>query len=161
MNDDGEASSRFPWPPAIYGLAFVAAAILAWVVPLPFLPDAAALPGRVAGVVMIIAAVALAVLAEQQFRRARTPALPTLPTRAIVKDGVYAYTRNPMYLAMSAGLGAVALAANSLWFILALPFAIYAVTKLAIEREEHYLSRKFGEDYRAYQARVPRWLGPL
>src|SRR5947208_1914620 len=92
MSDDREASSRFPWPPAIYGSAFLAAAVLAWFVPLHFLPDGAAWLVQLAGVLIIVAAVGLAVVAEREFRRARTPALPTLPTRTIVKNGVYAYT---------------------------------------------------------------------
>ena len=161
MSVDDEASSRFPWPPAIYGSAAVAAALLSWLVPLPFLPEAAAWPLRLVGGLIIVAAVGLALVAEREFGRARTPALPTMPTRAIVTSGAYAYSRNPMYLSMTVGLAALALVIDSLWFIVAVPFALYAVTKLAIEREERYLAGKFGETYRAYKARVPRWLGRI
>jgi protein-S-isoprenylcysteine O-methyltransferase Ste14 len=35
---------------------------------------------------------------------------------------------------------------------------MFAVTKLAIEREERYLAEKFGEPYLSYRARVRRWI---
>ena len=158
MPTNGDASSPFPWPPTIFGLAFIAAVALSFLVPLPFIPDALLFALRVVGVLMFIAAVALAGFAEREFRRAHTPALPTAPTRAIVASGVYAYTRNPMYLGMTAGLAALALVFNSLWFVIAAPFAAFAVTRLAIAREERYLADKFGETYRAYRMRVRRWL---
>jgi protein-S-isoprenylcysteine O-methyltransferase Ste14 len=158
MLDRGEASSRFPWPPTIYAIATLAAIALGWLFPVALFPDSLALLPRIVGGVVIVGAVALVILAEREFRRAGTPALPTAPTRAIVSSGVFGFTRNPMYLGFTAALIGVALAANSLWFLIAVPFAVFAVTKLAIEREERYLSRKFGEEYRAYRARVRRWL---
>ena len=47
---------------------------------------------------------------------------------------------------------------NQLWFLLATPFAMFSVTKLAIEREEAYLERTFGAEYMAYKSRVKRWI---
>ena len=87
---------------------------------------------------------ALALWAEVGFKRARTAVLPTRPTTAIVTGGPYRFTRNPMYLGMSLGLAGCAGAFNSWWFVIALPIAMLAVTKLAIEPEEAYLERKFG-----------------
>jgi len=126
--------------------------------PLNFLPEALALLLRVMGGLVIVAAVVLVVLAERAFKRAGTPVRPTEPTQEIVTSGVYAYTRNPMYLSMTIALIGASLVADSLWFLVVVPPAVFAVTKLAIEREKHYLSRKFGESYRTYKARVRRWL---
>ena len=47
---------------------------------------------------------------------------------------------------------------NSWWFVIALPIAMLAVTKLAIEPEEAYLERKFGAAYVAYKTSVRRWI---
>ncbi len=158
MAEPLDASSPFPWPPAIYGALFVVALILTWVVPLPLLPDGVALVTRIVGGIVVVGAIAFAVMAEQEFRRAGTAALPTAPTTAIVSTGVFSRTRNPMYLAFSAAMIGWALATNSWWFLIATPIAMVAVTKLAIEREEAYLDRKFGETYRAYKTRVRRWV---
>jgi len=83
---------------------------------------------------------------------------PTKPSSALVTSGIYRWTRNPMYLGMSLILGGIGLAAGSLWFLIALPIAMIAVTKLAIEREERYLAQLFGQPYLDYKARVRRWL---
>jgi protein-S-isoprenylcysteine O-methyltransferase Ste14 len=89
--------------------------------------------------------------------RAGTATLPIHPTSAIVEDGIYRYSRNPMYLGMSIILAGLAPTMNNAWYWLALPFAIFAVTKLAIEREEAYLAREFAARYLPYKARVRRW----
>jgi protein-S-isoprenylcysteine O-methyltransferase Ste14 len=52
----------------------------------------------------------------------------------------------------------IALATGSLWFFIGLAVAIFAVTKLAIEKEEVYLADKFGTSYLDYKARVRRWI---
>ncbi len=45
-----------------------------------------------------------------------------------------------------------------LWPLLALPAVLLAVQRGVIAREERYLERTFGEEYRRYRARVRRWL---
>jgi protein-S-isoprenylcysteine O-methyltransferase Ste14 len=47
---------------------------------------------------------------------------------------------------------------NALWAILFLPVALLMIQRGVIEREERYLERKFGEEYRRYKARVRRWI---
>jgi protein-S-isoprenylcysteine O-methyltransferase Ste14 len=44
------------------------------------------------------------------------------------------------------------------WLVLLAPVCVAAVTELAIKREERHLEIRFGEAYRAYKARVRRWL---
>jgi protein-S-isoprenylcysteine O-methyltransferase Ste14 len=158
MAEPADASSPFPWPPTIYGALFLVAVALAWFVPLPLFPDAVALVTRMVGGIVVAGAIILAYLAEQEFRRAGTATIPTAPTTAIITTGVFTRTRNPIYVAFTAAMIGWALAANSWWFLIVTPFAVYAVTKLAIEREEAYLARKFGPTYTAYKARVRRWL---
>lgn len=158
MREKTDASSPVPWPPIVYGLAALAAAILTFAFPLT-LPDG--LPvwaARSLGGIIIAAGLALLFGAGGQFQKAATPIPPIRPTTAIVKDGLYGYTRNPMYLGMTLILLGLALATDSVWFLVAALAALIGVTKLAIEREEAYLERKFGADYLRYKARVRRWL---
>lgn len=157
-----DASSRFIWPPVIYATAFCLAALLAWRAPLNFVPDGVPVILRWmtvgAGVCFGLAGFAMALQAEWGFMKAGTATLPTRPTSAIVTSGAYRFTRNPMYLGMSLALAGCALVFRDLWFLLALPIAMFAVTKLAIEPEEAYLERKFGNPYRDYKTRVRRWI---
>ncbi len=158
MNDRRDASSPFIWPPAIYGGAALVAAALTWLAPLDILTPAEALPWRLAGVAVFAVGVGVALLAGRRFKAVGTPIKPTEPTTALVEEGIYRYTRNPMYLGMTLMLLGLAAGLRSAWFLIALPIAVLAVTKLAIEREERYLETKFGEAYRAYKSRVRRWL---
>lgn len=75
----------------------------------------------------------------------------------IVSGGPYSITRNPLYVFSS--LGAAGIGAMSGSVTVSVAFAI--ITTLAfhyvINVEETYLERTFGEPYRAYMARVPRF----
>jgi protein-S-isoprenylcysteine O-methyltransferase Ste14 len=162
MVEQNEASSPLPWPPIIYGLAALVATLLTYAVPFALsdsLPAFAARgPRATAGAVFIAAGAALLLGAAGLFKKAGTPIPPNQPTTAIVTAGLYRYTRNPMYLGMTAIMLGLSLATDSVWFLVTLLGALIAVTKLAIEREEAYLERKFGADYLSYKARVRRWL---
>ncbi len=157
MSKPADASSSFPWPPVIFSLAFALAILAGWMKPLPILPEAGQGFLRLIGIVLILSGVGIALAAEWRFVLAGTATLPTRPTRAIVSDGIYRYSRNPMYLGLSLTVQGLGFVANSWWFLLILLFAVIAVTKLAIEPEEHYLEAKFGAEYLSYKARTRRW----
>ena len=153
-----KASSKFVWPPAIYGAASAIAVVLAWWMPRTFIPDALILPLRVIGVAIIVVGVVIVLAAARLFRRAGTPVPPTEPTTVLVTGGIYRWTRNPMYLGLSLILLGIGFATGSVWFFIALVAAVFAVTKLAIEKEEVYLADKFGAPYLDYKSRVRRWI---
>lgn len=96
-----------------------------------------------------------------QFWRARTTIDPRDPARttALVTEGVFAGSRNPIYVA-----DALLLVAHAAWLgrpltLLGVP-ALVAALEPQVLAEEAALAERFGEDYRAYRARVPRWVGP-
>ena len=152
-----DASSPVPWPPIIYLSAALVAGLMSWAAGWPFLPGTARDYALACGVGVIFLGANFLVLAGLRFNRAKTPIPPNVPTKTLVFDGVYKYTRNPMYLGMTLVLAGLSLMLNQLWFVIAVPIAVYAVTKLAIEREEEYLARRFGEPYLDYTAKVRRW----
>lgn len=102
-----------------------------------------------------IAAIAAAVL---RFLRAGTPPPPSRPTTAFVAQGIYRFTRNPMYLGMTLIYCAVAVAADApvvFWMLIPLSMTIHYGVVL---REERYMAGKFGAAYIDYTNTVPRWL---
>jgi len=52
----------------------------------------------------------------------------------------------------------VALLTNIVWIAVMAVAAAIVTQKLVIEREEAYLARRFGDEYRAYLGRVRRWI---
>jgi protein-S-isoprenylcysteine O-methyltransferase Ste14 len=91
------------------------------------------------------------------FRAGTTPN-PRRPTTALVAHGPYRFTRNPMYLGLALLYLGLAVLVNSAWPLALFPVAIMLVERWVISREEAYLERLFGDAYRAYKARVRRWL---
>ena len=109
-------------------------------------------------VAFLLAGIAFIAAAALRFRRAGTPAPPWLPTTAFVVQGVYRFTRNPMYLGMTLIYCAIAVAANApvvFWMLVPLAVTIHYGVVL---REERYMVGKFGGAYIDYANRVPRWL---
>lgn len=115
----------------------------------PFALAAAALAG--AGLVLIVAALGL-------FRRVRTSAEPWRPSTALVASGVYRFTRIPMYLGMAVVCLGVAVLFASLPAALLIFAAALLIDRTVIAREESYLIRRFGHDYRDYRKQVREWL---
>lgn len=98
--------------------------------------------------------------AFRRFGRAGTTIDPVAIERAavLVTDGVYRWSRNPMYLAIAALLGALAAFTAQPWLVLGPVAFVLFVTRWQIRPEERALRARFGAAYDAYRARVRRWL---
>jgi protein-S-isoprenylcysteine O-methyltransferase Ste14 len=110
------------------------------------------------GAVLLVTSAALASFAFISLRQERTSPLPDRPTTSLVVRGPFSFTRNPLYLSMSLLHAAVSLFANALWPLLFLVPAVISIRYLVIEREERYLARRFGAEYKTYCRQVRRWL---
>ena len=92
------------------------------------------------------------------FRRHATAICPTATTTRLITDDVYRLTRNPMYLGIVLMLLGVAVAAGGIAFYLAALVFYLIIDTVFCPFEEDKLRRAFGASYRAYSARVRRWL---
>jgi protein-S-isoprenylcysteine O-methyltransferase Ste14 len=142
-------------PPFFFVAGFLAGLVPGWFLPLPVLP---AVVARTIALPLLAIAAALLAWSFARFWRARTSVLPFRPSTALVIEGPYRFTRNPMYLAMLCVYSGTAL-----WFgltgpLLVAPLVMLAVGRIVIAREERYLTRAFGDEYRRYRASVRRWL---
>ena len=143
------------FPPLLFGSTLVVGLVLKFMFPTPVLPTTLAL---VVGVVIVLAGLPMLLLAFREMIRHKTTINPSGTTTAIVSKGIYRYTRNPMYMALTLIYVGVCIAANAYWGLLLLIPLLVVVQKGIIEREEHYLTRKFGDEYLRYKAQVRRWL---
>jgi protein-S-isoprenylcysteine O-methyltransferase Ste14 len=110
------------------------------------------------GFAVLLVAMALAVSGFRAFTRAGTNVDPYQPALKLVTTGPYRFTRNPMYLGMVLFLVGVSLMFSVEWGLLLTPPLWFAYDRLVVAREEDYLSRKFGEPYRAFLGRTRRWI---
>ncbi|MBT8082227.1 MAG: isoprenylcysteine carboxylmethyltransferase family protein [Gammaproteobacteria bacterium] len=107
-----------------------------------------------------LAAAWLGVKAILDFRRHGTTVHPHYPEKAstVVADGVYRYTRNPMYLALVVVLLAWAVRLGNLASFAGLPLFVAYMTRFQVKPEERILLSKFGAPYREYMGTVRRWI---
>ena len=144
-------------PPVVFLGGLAVGYLIQWMRPIPILPPWGSLAVRIVGVVAIGLGFWVMLSAVALFRRLKTPPEPWEPTTNLALDGPYRFTRNPMYLGMALVLGGLALAGNALWPLVALVPVVIIIRTQVIAREERYLEAKFGDEYRAFKARVRRW----
>jgi protein-S-isoprenylcysteine O-methyltransferase Ste14 len=108
--------------------------------------------------VLLALGLLIALSAFAQFHAKQTNVNPNRPATALVFNGPYRFTRNPMYVGLTCVYLAVTLWTHSLWALILLIAVLLIVRYAVIAREERYLTKKFGDAYLAYTARVRRWL---
>ncbi|MDF1821844.1 MAG: isoprenylcysteine carboxylmethyltransferase family protein [Alcanivoracaceae bacterium] len=147
---------RIP-PLLVVALMLLAMVPLAHVLPTTAMPDAArwgavTFFGLVGAIFVLPAAIS--------FRRAGTTVDPRNPekTEALVTDGLYRISRNPMYVGFCFWLIAGAFAVSSLWLLIAWPMFVIYMNALQIPAEERAMAEKFAEQWSVFCERVPRWL---
>ena len=159
MNVNSAHKSRWKIAEVVFGIPFLTSVVFHFIIPLS-LPKGifrqALIP---VGVALIIIGIGFIILARREFARYGQPADPGHPTSQVVKTGVFAISRNPLYLASIVVLLGIALALNILWALVTLIVSIIICHYVLIVPEENYLMAKFGEEYRDYTVTVHRWLG--
>ena len=94
------------------------------------------------------------------FRRKGTTIDPKKPQKAshLVREGIYQWTRNPMYLGMLLILIGGAIRTGSPFGILPIFLFIFYMTRFQIIPEEKALKKRFGSVYEDYCRKVRRWI---
>jgi protein-S-isoprenylcysteine O-methyltransferase Ste14 len=149
-------------PPLIDLAAVVLGLLLDWLFPAYVLDVLFSRHERiVTGVFVMLAGGGLAAMALLTMRAAGTDPEPWKPSAQLVTGGIFRFLRNPIYVGgwiVMAGLG-IALASDWMlvMLILSLPLKHFGV----VLREERYLERRFGDEYRAYKQAVSRYGWPF
>ncbi|MBO9624066.1 MAG: isoprenylcysteine carboxylmethyltransferase family protein [Sphingomonas sp.] len=154
--DDDSADVKFPPPIAYLGGLLAGLAINKMLgdpgIPLPHsLTNLLGWLGIVLGAGTMLSAASL-------FRNLGTNVKPWKTSTALATDGVFRWTRNPMYLGMAGIYAGIALVTDSLFALVLLVPVMLVIEREVIAREEAYLEGRFGDRYRAYKASVRRWI---
>jgi len=158
MTDRADSPNAVPWPPILYVAAAVCGLLLHLLFPLPWPAGMGRVSLAALGVFLVGTGLALEITASLAFRRHRTTILPHRGAKALITDGPFARSRNPIYVGNTLLLAGVGLLSGIAWLIAAAAIAAFATKKLAIEREERHLAARFGRAWENYAARTPRWL---
>jgi protein-S-isoprenylcysteine O-methyltransferase Ste14 len=155
--ESSDSAGAIAPPPFIFFGALILGLVLNALFPLHFFP-----PGPlftlVPGLPTFIVGLIVGGYEFRALNRAHTSPDPSEPTSSLVTGGPFRYTRNPIYLSFALIYLGATLAFNSLWAIALLLAVFFTIDRGQIPREERYLERTFGEEYRRYKARVRRWI---
>ncbi len=145
-------------PPVV---VFLVCGALMWVLADRIPQAGLAPPGApvVAGALAMLGA-ALGIAGILAFRRRGTTVHPVHPEKAsaVVSEGVYRFTRNPMYLGLALFLLAWATWLGNLVALAGVPAFMAYMTRFQIRAEERALLAKFGTEFESYMNTVRRWI---
>lgn len=143
-------------PPLLYSVAFVLGATVETFCSKPIIESDYTL--MFFGCFVLVVSASFARWAFVTMRALGTSANPRKQSAALSTSGPFAFSRNPIYLAMTGLYIGVAALLNSWWpLIFLIPLFILMHWGVVL-REERYLLTQFGESYTSYKAAVRRWL---
>jgi protein-S-isoprenylcysteine O-methyltransferase Ste14 len=161
MADTRDTAGVIAPPPLLALGAVVLGLLLDHLAPAYMLTLLLSLDARIIlGVELMVAGLALVIMARRTFLAAGTNVEPWKPSTTVVAAGVFAWLRNPMYVGGTAALIGLAILLASDWMVVTTVIMVLVLHFGVVLREERYLEAKFGDAYRNYKARVPRYGWP-
>lgn len=112
----------------------------------------------VVGWALIAAGVLVDFPALWRFIMTKNTVVTIKPAHSLQTGGIYAFTRNPMYLGLLLVYTGLGVLKGNWWTLILVPFLVLVIQLYIIKKEEDYLQRRFGEEYKAYKKRVRRWI---
>jgi protein-S-isoprenylcysteine O-methyltransferase Ste14 len=145
------------FPPLIPLATLALACGLQWLVPLGWIAGIEPSVRIGIGAVIALSGLVTTSAGRRALMKHGTNVNPSQPTTQLVTDGVFGLTRNPLYVGVSMALCGLALVFDLDWILLLILPSCLVLHFAVVRREERYLEAKFGDLYRNYKARVPRY----
>jgi protein-S-isoprenylcysteine O-methyltransferase Ste14 len=115
-------------------------------------------PWNLLGLLLLAAGGVLNLLADKDFKRYKTTVKPYEYSSALITNGVFRISRNPMYLGMALLLFGESILFGSLSSFFVSIIYLFLMDFIFIRPEERMLLEKFGEEYITYKNKVRRWI---
>jgi protein-S-isoprenylcysteine O-methyltransferase Ste14 len=115
-------------------------------------------PYNLIGIVILSLGTYILLNANGKFERANTNIKTFDQPGQFVRDGIYRYSRNPMYLGFTTMLMGVWIMLGALSPLIGVLLFTIATDRWYIAFEEKAMTEKFGQDYLAYQKQTRRWI---
>ncbi len=121
-------------------------------------PLIVALPIHLFGTIFILAGLYPILAINITFKKHKTSIIPDAKPSALVDEGLFRFSRNPIYVGMALILTGSTLITGNIYGLVVVALFFFAVQTLWIKKEEENLENTFGDLYLAYKSRVRRWL---
>jgi protein-S-isoprenylcysteine O-methyltransferase Ste14 len=144
-------------PPMIYAAFFGLAWIVKSIYPIN-IPLLKSNSFYILGWVLILITLGILLPSLWKFWRTKNTLVTIKPANSLQTTGIYAYSRNPMYLGLMVLYSGLACFSGNCWTLVFLPVLFLIIRNYIIFREEKYLYRAFAEEYKRYKSKVRRWI---
>lgn len=115
-------------------------------------------PFNLAGIILICLGIWISILGSNHFERKKTTVMTFDTPQVLVTDGLYRYSRNPMYIGFAMSVIGIWLLLGSLSPIIAVVIFLAILDRYYIRFEEAVLQKAFGTEYLEYKRQVRRWI---
>ena len=115
-------------------------------------------PWNLLGLVPLLLGIWINLSADRAFKQAKTTVKPFEESNSLIREGVFRFSRNPMYLGFVGILLGISFLLRSVspYFVVVV-FAIF-INEMFIQVEERMLETKFGDEWKHYRSRVRKWI---
>jgi len=144
-------------PPVIFFIFLILGYGANRIMPVDFIFSAWAVRLLVGMPILMISGI-IALTATMVMMKSKTAINYNNPTTKFLLTGPFGFTRNPLYLSLLLAMFAIAVIANSLWYIIFLVIMFFVFNFGIVAREERYLAKNFGDEYIQYKRKVRRWI---
>ena len=110
------------------------------------------------GVTGLIISLAIFFTSLNLFNSYKENPIPQANTKRVIKTGIFAYCRNPMYLAFISFHISMFLTFENVANLLSAVGLFIWTNHYVIPIEENYLQEKFGDEYERYLLAVKKWM---
>ena len=115
-------------------------------------------PYKYFGLLLLLLGFLMNIWASEYFKKVQTTIKPFQESSHLVTDGLFKYSRHPMYLGMVIALLGLFFLLGSMTPFIIIPVFVYLIKKKFIQVEEKALEEKFGKQYLAYKKKVRCWI---
>ena len=110
------------------------------------------------GIIGLIISLIFFISGFEIFKSYKENPVPTSASKRLIKTGIFAYTRNPIYLSFVLFHFSMFLVfENVMYFLSAVAMAVW-LHNYVIKEEEKFLIEKFPDEFDRYMATVKRWI---
>jgi len=115
-------------------------------------------PINLLGLIPLLIGLWLNLSADRAFKRADTTVKPFEESNSLIEDGVFRFSRNPMYFGFALILLGISILLRSLSPYIVVVLFVLLIDRMYIRYEEQMLETKFGYEWKAYRSRVRKWI---
>lgn len=142
-------------PPTYFNLALLLSLILHFLIPIDKIIR---FPWNLLGLIPALIGVVLNLHADRSFKQFSTTVKPFQESTALIQNGTFSFTRNPMYLGMTLILLGLSIFLGSISPYVIVIFYIILMDRIFIRVEEHMLADTFESEWLEYKKKTRRWI---